>query len=571
MLLTAAAFALTFDASAHAQVFDVSAGMSTLYAAEGASVVIHGNSEETTIGAGLINRRLGVGAASTTQLRNGSLTAGQQQFSMELPTDIFGGGQILTGAGLGFRSPLDSDRGFRAFAGVSSAENGTPLFQSTSFSFPAAYLQWKQPLSESLTLLSTGLFSTRTGGAFLESLSWALSSKLLYALTAGIGGDDPYAAASVVYKGRKLSLKGSYVLAGDRFQRGTDPELAISEPVRENLSAEYHLSHSFTLTGLHRNYFIPLTAEATPSAGLEPISAIRSSLDEGGIEYHRSSTVLSFALLHSRSAQQSSLLPAAAQSSSGLSVGFTRKFGIFDWSESFYESIQADHNHTALLVNGLALNLNPHLRLIESVNLTANGPTFSHGGAFLTSFSSFEVDYQLLYLATRPKNPFQQAMVFDSRIRIVRDLWLQASSSVGPTGSILYTFRVGKQFTHNAAGTAKIPTASFGDNVLIGRVLDQKGLPVEGAAILIDSTHLYTDSKGIFFFREKNSRAHPLTICTDDFVQLGTYTVLSAPKFVHSASKRDFEPITIVVNRVAASPVPSARHPLTATREESYP
>ena len=231
-----AVFWLSFCASAAAQVFDLSAGASTLYGAEGAAVVIHGDSSETAIGAGLINGHLGIGAASTYRLHSGSLTTGQQQFSMELPTDIFGGGQILTGTGVGFRPTPGSRGGFSGFAGLSSAESGSPLFQSATLSSPAAYLQWRQPINDSLTSLSTGLFSNRTGGAFLESLCWTRSPKLAYAFTAGIGGGAPYAAASVLYKGRKLNLQASYVLAGDRFQRGTDPQLGISEPIHENLS-----------------------------------------------------------------------------------------------------------------------------------------------------------------------------------------------------------------------------------------------------------------------------------------------------------------------------------------------
>ena len=570
-LFAAVMLSVTLWTPANAQAFDVSAGMSTLYGAEGASVVIHGETQETEIGAGLINGHLGMSAASTARLHKGLLTTGQQHLSMELPTDIFGGGQMLSGTGVGFSSAPGAGSGFRAFAGASSAESGTPLFASISLNSPAAYLQWKQPLfssfTDSLHLLSTALFSPRTGGAVLESLSWAPSHKVVYAVTAGVGDGDPYGAASFLFKGRKLDLKASYVLAGERFERGTDPELASSEPIRENASAEYHLTRSVAISGMHRNYLTPgVTAEGAAGAA-SLASAVRSSLDEIGMDYHRSTTVLRFNLLHSHSQEQSSV-PATAAGSSGISFGFTRKLNSLDWSENFYESLQADHSHTALLVNGLAVNLNPHLRLTESVNVTANGPTFSHGGALLTSFSSFEVDYQLLYLATRADNPFQQAMVFDSRIRLVRDLWLQASSSISPTGSILYTFRVGKEFTRTAAGPAPVPAASFGDNILRGRVVDPQGVPIDGAAILIDSTLVYTDPKGMFFFREKTSHAHPLNVSTDDFMQVGAYAVVSAPKLIRTSPEQSAQPITIVVSRVADTSSTAGRRPITPLRNE---
>ena len=75
---------------AFGQVFDLSAGASTLYQAEGASVAIHGANSETSVGAGLINHHLAVGASSTTRVRGGRLTTGQQQLSMEASTVLLG-------------------------------------------------------------------------------------------------------------------------------------------------------------------------------------------------------------------------------------------------------------------------------------------------------------------------------------------------------------------------------------------------------------------------------------------------------------------------------------------------
>ncbi len=351
---------------------------------------------------------------------------------MELPTDIFGGGPILAGVGVGYHSAPGNRRMMNGFVGMSSTESGTPLFQSSHLNSPAAYVQWRQPITESLTSVSTALFTTRTGGSFLESLSWNVSRPVLCAFTAGIGGGAPYAAASIVIKKREFTLDGSYVHVGDRFQRGADPDLAISEPTRENVSAEYRLTHSLTLSGLHRSYLTPVGNNTNND--VNALSDIASSLDEAAVQYHRSSTIVSFTVLHSRSNQQASnLSPELHSSNSGLSLGFTQKMGRFEWNENFYHVNNDGGTGNAFLLSGVAANLNPHLRLTESVTDSSSGPSFAHGGAFITRFSSFEVDYQLLYLATRPEHPFQQAMVFDSKVQIIRDLWLQATSSIGAT------------------------------------------------------------------------------------------------------------------------------------------
>jgi hypothetical protein len=532
---------------ARAQVFDLSAGVSTLYGAEGASVIIHGSKSETSLGAGLINGHFGVGAASSTKYRGGLLTTGQQQLSMELPTDIFGGGQILSGTGVAFRTAPGTARGYTAFAGLSSSMEGTPLFQTNTFNSPAAYLQLRQRISDSFTAFSTAVISPNIGGALLESVSWKYSSKLGYAFTGGIGGRDPYAAVSLQYKGRKSILQASYVLAGNGFQRDTDPELTIAEPIHENVSAEYHLTRSLSISGVHRNYFIALTSEHD----LKPVSSVHSALDEVGMECHHGSTIFDLSLLHSSAKQQAS---TASTASSGLAVSFAHKFGKIDWTETFYDTIQPQRNQTAVLINGVALNLNPHLRLIDSVNVTSQNPSFSHGGALLTSFSSFEVDYQVLYLAAKAGNPFQQAMVFDAHVRVLRDLWMQASSSVGPTGKTLYTFQLTKQLIRNVTGNELVAPTSLGDSVIRGRVVDEQGLPVEGAVILIDAKPLYTDSKGFFLLREKAVHIHPLSVATADFMQVGAYEVVKAPQFVSSSVERNTQPITIIVRRQPTNP-----------------
>lgn len=580
LLFALSVFGPCMSGPAFGQVFDVSAGVSTLYGAEGASVAIHGVNSETSIGAGLINGHFGIGASSTARIRGGFLTTGQQQLSMELPTDIFGGGPILAGVGVGYHSTPSNGPIINGFVGMSSTESGTPLFQSSHLDSPAAYIQWRQPVTESFTSVSTALFTTRTGGSLLESLSWNVSRPVLFAFTAGFGGGAPYAAASIVIKNRELTLDGSYVLVGDRFQRGTDPDLAISEPTRENISAEYHLTHSLTFSGLHRNYLTPVTPDAdTTNNNVNFVSGIASSIDEAAVQYHRNSTIVSFTVLHSRSKQQASnLSPELNSSNSGLSVGFTQKMGRFEWNENFYDVNNDGGTRNAFLLSGIAANLNPHLRLTESVTNSSNGPNFAHGGALITRFSSFEIDYQLLYLATRPDHPFQQAMVFDSKVQIIRDLWLQATSSVGPTGSTLYTFRMGKQFAHAAAETVPLAPAAFGDSIIQGRILDQSGAPVEGAALKIGSNEIYTDSRGFFFFREKTSQAHSLTVVLDDFMQIGSFIVVSAPQAVHSVPEQSAQPLTIIVKRVMEAESPQGskittpletRRPLPATNEVS--
>jgi hypothetical protein len=84
-------------------------------------------------------------------------------------------------------------------------------------------------------------------------------------------------------------------------------------------------------------------------------------------------------------------------------------------------------------------------------------------------------------------------------------------------------------------------------------VVDSKGQPVEGAALLIDNVPVFTDSDGRFFLRERRPHTHKLQVLADKFLNGGSYTVQSAPATV-KATKNGAEPeAVIVVTRVAPS------------------
>jgi hypothetical protein len=81
--------------------------------------------------------------------------------------------------------------------------------------------------------------------------------------------------------------------------------------------------------------------------------------------------------------------------------------------------------------------------------------------------------------------------------------------------------------------------------------VDVKGQPVEGAALMIGSVAVFTDSDGRFFLREGRPHTHSLQVLPDKFLNGGNYEVESAPATV-KATKNVAEPETvIIVKRVA--------------------
>jgi hypothetical protein len=76
-----------------------------------------------------------------------------------------------------------------------------------------------------------------------------------------------------------------------------------------------------------------------------------------------------------------------------------------------------------------------------------------------------------------------------------------------------------------------------------GLVVDDKGEPVEGAAVLIDKDLVYTTSAGTFSIREKKKEASVM-VNPDNFICSGDYEVSSAPGTIRAG-----EPGKIVLHR----------------------
>jgi len=545
-VLAAAALGL-FHSNVSAQVFALSAGASTMYGAEGATLMIRGKGYESSIGAGLSNGHFAIGGTSVRQIKDGSLTAGQQGFSMELPTDVFQGGHIFFGAGLGLRRQRTDQDGLNLFAGYTSFEGGTPLFQTSSLGNLAAFGQWKKQLSTHCSSLATGLLSTKV--IALESVQCARSRHLVYSFTAGVGAGAPYVAASVIWKKQNLDLRASYILAGSRFQRGNNFDQPTPEPIRENISADYRLTRNVSFTAMHQNYLTPATSN---SGDLDlPDEPQRSSLDVAAVLFHRGRTGLTFTVLHAKTKQVfDPSEPSFYRTNLALSAAFQHSFGRIEWTENFMDELSGQESGGAILINGISAEINSHLRLTESANVTAQGLTFSHGGSLVTTFSSVSVGYELLYLANRPYDAFQKSLIFDAQVAVRRNLWVHAGSSVGPTGKILYSFQLGTQFSRNGATSDRMSDGGMGNSILSGRVVDLEGIPVEGAAMLIGHQRVYSDSDGNFLFREKKSQVHPFTILLDEFLGSGRFASVRAPREIRTSSQRDSAILSIVVARI---------------------
>ena len=199
--------------------------------------------------------------------------------------------------------------------------------------------------------------------------------------------------------------------------------------------------------------------------------------------------------------------------------------------------------------------VNQHLRLSETIDVTSAGTTFSHGGGFITRYSSFDLGYELFYIASQPDKPFQQAMVFDARIQLPRDYSLHAASSIGPTGLTQYTVQLTTMFARNSTLADPISQGGLGINVIQGKVVDELAMPVEGAALRIGKQRIYSGPDGAFFYREKHARSHSFDVLVDEFVGMGSFAVRAAPRQVKSGREIEANYISVIICRLPAGNV----------------
>ena len=228
---------------------------------------------------------------------------------------------------------------------------------------------------------------------------------------------------------------------------------------------------------------------------------------------------------------------------------FERTFGRVRWTEGFLGSLEPQGAHTFNLLNGAEVQVD--LRLSESVNIGDGRSTFSHGGALLLRSDSLEINYQLLYLANRPGNPFQNSLLFDTRVRLPRGLEAHGSSTVSPTGTTLYSLQFRTVLTHTGRAEALPGAGTLGSSILLGRVVDQRGKPVSGAALLIGAARVYTDTDGCFQYREKSPHPHPFRVLTDEFLEPGVFSASGAPATVRTGDGRSAPVLRVTIAREA--------------------
>jgi hypothetical protein len=184
---------LVFASAVSAQVIQVQAGASDMVPTIGGSVSVLAQGYEGYLGAGVLNGAFQIGTYAKTAFGSKQFTVVDQTLAFNLPTDIFGGSEFLTTRGVGAAFP-GNDHVF-LFGGVTTLPAGTPIFQAFQNQTPLALVFIDKPVTRNLHFYSRNIISHHQ--TWIEGFDWQVHPWLKTAVSAGMGSNKPYLAASL--------------------------------------------------------------------------------------------------------------------------------------------------------------------------------------------------------------------------------------------------------------------------------------------------------------------------------------------------------------------------------------
>ncbi len=208
---------------------------------------------------------------------------------------------------------------------------------------------------------------------------------------------------------------------------------------------------------------------------------------------------------------------------------------------------------TTSLANLLREVISPRLSLLQVVNTTNGRTSVSYGGEFLSNPVAFGVDYQTIYSPFRTGDPFHQVLLLHVRLQPFGSAQINAASYVAPDGSVKYSTYGNTMMYRGESGAGATPNFKLPKYIVIGRVLDEDGRPVSGAALRIGDDLVFSNSEGEFFLRKKKNRPCRVEIALGEFLVPGNFAVVSSPTLIAPSEPGSENRITITLRRLMSS------------------
>jgi hypothetical protein len=521
--------------SAFGQIFKLEAGTSSLYQAHGGSIGFHTQKYDGWVGAGSMDGSVEFGAFMRTKWRNSILTFGDDSIPFRLGTDVFDTGHYFMGRGIGVLQRRGATR-FFAFVGATSRGTGTPYFRAGEAEKGVGLLFLDHRLTPKINLFSRNVFSSQQSS--IAGLEWQMRTGMRAAVSGGIGANQGYGAASFTIDRDLYTIKAAYIRAGDRFGRITVQTPISSEVEKENVMFTLRPTTSLAFSVGRQNFLTPFTKDSP---------TVRGSVNQYSATYNPGRMSLSGTLFDSRTLGMAS---RGASFSAGTDVfSRLRVTGNYLWNRA------GDYPAYSSVVGTFRETVSPRVSLLQAVNYSAGQTNVSFGGNFVSNHLTVGVEYQTLFLPFLVGNQFRQALVLNFQFRPFGNYSFNVGSYVTADGKVRYTAYGGTYMYRGALGGAPgaVTAVTIYKYLVQGRVVDETGKPIRGAALRIDGDVVFSDSDGVFISRRRRGGMVSLEVLLDQFITTGKFEVVTAPSPVKAEPEDAAHAITIVLRRLAAA------------------
>jgi len=519
----------------NAQIFRVQGGASTLFGANGASVNMKAPGFDGDVGLGELDGHFQYGFLARTKLLGNTLSVGDDTVKVDLPTDIFNASHyfLVRGVGLQHLDPKTKSMWY-GFAGTTSLGYSTPFFMASRSQSGLGILYYERQLGDKIRFFSRNLFSDMQTS--IQGVEWTAASGVKLSASAGKGSNQRYGATAVSIDWENFVLRAAYISEGQKFQRMQVPSPISTEPEKANIAAMYRINRHWSVRGSHENILQPAIAG-------QPI--LRAKVEEAYTNFNVARFDFGAGLVDSRTSDRRNL---------GLNFFVTKAITrVISNTTNVYQSRPDQGKASNTFTTLFREQVSQKLALTQTVIRSNGQNTISFGGEFVTNRLNASAGYQTVYVPFRTDNPFQQALNFNVRVNLPRNMQLSAGSYIDPQGKVRYSVGIGTYLYRLKGMMGPAPSQQsfrFPKFVVEGIVVDATAQPLEGAAIRVDGKIAYTDSDGHFMIRLDKVGPHPVTVVLDEFIAAGNWEVVDAPSSAMGQAESDATPIRIVLKRV---------------------
>jgi hypothetical protein len=534
LALALAAVFLIFVPRSAGQVIQLSGGSSTLMETQGGSVQVDSENVHGSFGLGW-HDGLRTGFLAESNFNGTKLSLGDNIIPFVLPTDIFDTSYYMWGRGVGLRRELGGGDAL-FFAGYTSESLNTPFLNTAIPDDPVVAFFYRHPLGEKFKFSSYDLVSGRLTS--IQSLEWTPVEDLSFAVSAGIGYQQPYGAVSARLHRKKVDVWASEIQSTDSFRRIRLVSPLMTEQKGANARAEYRPWTNVGASVSRQDLLAPLADGTSLEARVDGVSGWFSV---AGVRVNNS-------LFHSDG-------PSGPSNASLSSVerSFANRLDVR--LEYFHSRSDAGGSFEGL-TSTFRERINSHLSVSQSVFLQGSQHTVSFGGEFVSNALEVAVDYQTIFVpfVLPGQSPFRQVLSLNFRGRIWRDMDIHAATNYTPLGQTRYTAYVTNELYSDGSGLVapgKAAGRALPPYLIRGVVRDEQKQPVFGAAVTVNRQQVFTDTDGVFVMREKKGGEYGFVVDLSNFLFPGAYQVVSAPaKVLASPENSPDAPIVVTLRRV---------------------